>query len=692
MKTNKKVKRSGWNVIEAGSGFALLVAMNLLSASVTSAQTIVFRETFEGGFPAEGGWLVGDQNADGDTAYWDDVNLYDFGTPPVRSEWVGYCAGVGYWGSPFQPYYQTEMIAYMERSLDLTPYSAATLSFWHTVPSIEPGSDRCAVFIDGQPVFIESSAFGWGQTTIDLSAYAGLEVDLAFVFLSDDSVDAEGWYLDDILVTGSGGQPAGIARGPYLQSMTTNSVIVRWRTTQAAQSKVYFGTNPNQLTPVVTDTTSRTEHTVALTGLQPNTRYHYALGDGTDIISGGLDHSFVTFPTAPKPTRLWVIGDSGSASAQAKAVYDQYLAFAGSRDTDVWLMLGDNAYGSGTDSEYQRAVFEMYPELLRQTAVWSTMGNHETYSSDPNGQHAYFNIFNFPTAGQAGGVPSGNEYYYSFDYGNIHVICLDSEESARNPGGPMLTWLEQDLAANTKDWTIAMWHSPPYTKGSHDSDNTFDSAGRMQDMRANVLPILESYGVDLVLCGHSHNYERSFLMEGHFGFSDSLTPAMLVDSGSGRVDETGAYVKPTSGPDANRGTVYIVAGSSGWATFVTGRHPIMHTALLEMGSLVLDIDGDRLDAKFLRETGTIDDYFTILKTPSVEPLRVFRFTAVSGNVELEWHSVAGRQYRIERTFSLENPDWVAVGGDINATDVTTSWEGVVNSPNGRVFLRVRHLD
>jgi hypothetical protein len=609
----------------------------------------------------------------------------------VRSPRAGYCAGAGYWGSPFQPYYQPEMIAFMERRLDLTSYDSASLSFWHTVPSIETQVDQCAVFIDGEAVFIFSDFFDWTQTTIDLSPYAGLEIDLAFVFFSDDSVEAEGWYLDDILVTGTGGQPA-VARGPYLQSMTTNSVIVRWRTSTPVASRVLFGTNAQQLTREAGDPAPRTEHTVTLNGLQPGTRHFYAVMDGATVLSGGADHHFVTFPDAPKPTRLWVIGDSGTATAQAQAVYDQYRAFTGSRDTDVWLMLGDNAYGSGTDAEFQRAMFQMYPELLRQTAVWSTMGNHETYSSDPNGQYAYFNIFNFPTAGQAGGVPSGSEHYYSFDHGNIHVICLDSEDSSRQPGGPMLTWLEQDLAANTKDWTIAMWHSPPYTKGSHDSDNTADSAGRMQQMRANVVPMLESYGVDLVLCGHSHNYERSYLMEGHYGFSDSLTTAMLVDAGSGREDETGAYRKFTTGSEVNRGTVYIVAGSSGWATFVTGRHPIMHTALLQMGSLVLDIDGGRLDARFLRETGTIDDYFTILKTPGEQLLRVFRFDAGGGNVELEWHSVAGRQYRIERTFSLENPDWVSVGGDVNATGATTAWAGVINAPGGQVFLRVRQLD
>ena len=316
------------------------------------------------------------------------------------------------------------------------------------------------------------------------------------------------------------------------------------------------------------------------------------------------------------------------------------------------------------------------------------MGNHETYSREPDGSHAYFNNFSFPTAGQAGGEPSGTEHYYSFNYGNIHVICLDSEESGRTPGSPMLEWLQEDLAANTKDWTIAMWHSPPYTKGSHNSDDLSDNFGNMTEMRANIVPILESHGVDLVLCGHSHNYERSFLMDGHYGFSGSLTPSMIKDAGSGQPGDSGSYLKPDTGPNPNQGTVYVVAGSSGWATFQTGRHPVMHTALLQMGSLVLDIKGQRLDAKFLRETGVVDDHFTIVKGASAEPLRVVTIQYAEGFVFCRWKSIAERTYRVEKTNNLESPDWQPASGDIVATGATTAWDGTAVSPTERCFFRV----
>jgi len=107
----------------------------------------------------------------------------------------------------------------------------------------------------------------------------------------------------------------------------------------------------------------------------------------------------------------------------------------------------------------------------------------------------------------------------------------------------MWNWLQCDLAASTSEWLIAYWHHPPYTKGSHDSDVDPE----LVEMRENFLPLLEAAGVDLVLCGHSHAYERSALIDGHYGLSGSFGPANLVQGGDGQPAGAGAYVKP-AGP------------------------------------------------------------------------------------------------------------------------------------------------
>lgn len=410
-----------------------------------------------------------------------------------------------------------------------------------------------------------------------------------------------------------------ITRGPYLQIATTNSIVVRWRTDSATDSRVTFGTDPSNLVGAITLPALTTEHIVAVTNLTPATRYRYAVGTSSAILAVGEDYTFVTAPPTgvATNTRIWAIGDSGTADASARAVRDAYLALAADAPADVWLMLGDNAYENGSDSEFQAAVFETYPTILRNTVAWPTFGNHDSYTS---GGAPYFDIFTMPTNGEAGGTPSGTENYYAFDHGNIHFVCLDSQGSSRLAADAMLQWLEDDLAATTQKWIIAFWHHPPYTKGSHDSD----AETELIEMRENALPILEAAGTDLVLGGHSHAYERSTFVDGFHSTPTTSAGGTVKSAGSGREDDTGAYQKPNA--TGNAGTIYAVVGSSGkigdWtsgSSAITNPvpHPLMFVSLRQYGSMLIDVAGDRLDAKFIDSAGTIQDHFTILKGTTI---------------------------------------------------------------------------
>jgi hypothetical protein len=407
-----------------------------------------------------------------------------------------------------------------------------------------------------------------------------------------------------------------LLRGPYLQLGTPTSTIIRWRTAGPAISAVRYGYSPGFLDQVSENLETTTEHEVLLAGLEPDTRYYYAVGDGERDLAGGPTFYFVTSPShgAPKPSRIWVLGDSGTADQNAARVRNAYLGYAGEDRADLTLMLGDNAYNDGTDAEYQRAMFDMYPEILRNTVFWSTLGNHDGHTASSATQTGpYFEIFNLPREGEAGGLASGTEAYYSFDYANIHFICLDSYHSDRSPSGPMLTWLRNDLESTSQEWIIAFWHHPPYSKGSHNSD----TEGRMIQMRENVLPILEAAGVDLVLTGHSHSYERSFLIDGHYGSSQTFSQEHLKDGGDGRVDGDGAYVKPP-GLTPRAGAVYTVAGSSGKISGGSLNHPAKIVSLNVLGSMILDVAGDQLNAMFIDDQGAIRDYFTISKSTAQE--------------------------------------------------------------------------
>jgi len=506
-----------------------------------------------------------------------------------------------------------------------------------------------------------------GFEAIDVTAAVGALVpgaNLLAVEVHQTSPSSSDLVLD-LELRAADGQPA-VTRGPYLQRGTPTAVTVRWRTDAPTDSRVVFGTDPAALGSAVTDPAPTTEHEVVLAGLAPATRYYYAVGSAAAVLAGGdSSFCFVTAPPpgAPAPSRFWVIGDPGYVTAGAAAVRDAFLRHAGARGADGCLIVGDLAYTAGTDAEYQAAVFDQYREVLRRMVLWPTRGNHYVLYAGPNND--YYDHFTLPTAGEAGGVPSGSEAYYSFDHGPAHFVCLDSEGSPRDSSGAMVSWLRADLAANARPWVVAFWHHPPYTKGSHDSDDPADSGGRMRDMREQVLPVLEAAGVDLVLTGHSHSYERSYLLDGHYGLSTTLAEWMKADPGDGRLDGDGPYEKPAGPPATPAGAVHVVTGS---ACHVSGGpldHPAMVLSENVLGSVVLDVAADRLDVLALDDAGAHRDSFTIVKggavavgpgpaapglrllAPSPNPVaaaaRLPYLLPAAGRVELTVHDLQGRR-------------------------------------------------
>lgn len=484
----------------------------------------------------------------------------------------------------------------------------------------------------------------------------------------------------DLELIGDDGTPQ-LTRGPYIQMTTPGSTVIRWRTDRPGDSVVRYGDAPDSLGMVASLPDQVTEHEVSLASLTSGTNYYYQIESGGAVLAGGdADHRFVTNPTpgTRQPTRVWVIGDSGTANNNARAVRDAFTQYSAGDPADLWVMLGDNAYNSGTDAEFQAAVFDTYPDLLRNTTLWPTLGNHDGISADSDSETGpYYDSFTLPRAGEAGGLPSGTEAYYSFDYANIHFICLESFETDRSAGGPMMTWLQADLDAAEQEWIIAFWHHPPYSKGSHDSDEE----SHLIEMRENALPILESYGVDLVLCGHSHGYERSHLLDGHYGASDTFSPSMLLDDGDGRPDGDGPYTKGAFGQEPHDGAVYVVAGSSG-SVDPSGRmnHPVMYLSLRKMGSLVIDVDHNVLEARLLDWHGQPLDHFTLVKGGDLVPAmpRSLEARVVPGShVDLSWLDAANNesQYVVER--SPNGSSWIQLASlsanserftDLTATD------------------------
>lgn len=179
-------------------------------------------------------------------------------------------------------------------------------------------------------------------------------------------------------------------------------------------------------------------------------------------------------------------------------------------------------------------------------------------------------------------------------------------------------------------------------------------------MRVNFVPILEAYGVDLVLGGHTHAYERSYLMSGHYGLSSTFSDLNKRDNGDGSAN--GYYQK--SGPD---GAIYTVAGASGQAGGFSSTHPAMLRSLGLLSSMVLDLSSNRLDAILLGTTSNVLDRFTIVKGGYVTnaPPGPAHVTAVITNAtqaRITWANTATNEtgYALER--SLDGVSFSVVGG------------------------------
>ncbi|HMU11596.1 MAG TPA: Ig-like domain-containing protein [Ferruginibacter sp.] len=430
----------------------------------------------------------------------------------------------------------------------------------------------------------------------------------------------------DLQLIGTVPGAATLTRGPYMNSALQSGIVIRWRTDVATNSKVSYGTAAGSLTQSAIDNTVTTEHVITLTGLTTNTLYYYSIGSTTQTLQGDANNYFKTMPVAGSTQKIRVLamGDMGNNSTNQVNVRNAWQAFNGTNYTNAWLLMGDNAYNSGTDTEYQTSFFNIYQgSLTKNHVLWPSPGNHDyANSAARQADHVipYYDMFTLPSAGQAGGTASGTEAFYSYNYGNVHFVALDSygweagNTRLYDTLGPQAVWLKQDLAANNLPWTVVYFHHPPYTKGSHNSD----TEAELISMRQNIVRILERYKVDLVLNGHSHCYERSYLINGHYGLESSFVPAThALSSSSAKYDGSAnscTYIKNAT--EVRNGIVYAVVGSSGQVGGSTTGYPhdaMYYSNITNGGALFFEVEANRLNAKWIGADGVVRDNFSIMK-------------------------------------------------------------------------------
>jgi hypothetical protein len=391
--------------------------------------------------------------------------------------------------------------------------------------------------------------------------------------------------------------------GPWLQQGVAGSMRVHWTTADARASRATLRDEQGRTLAVHEDPEPSQSHRATFSGLVPGRAYSYS-------VDGGARSGAFMAPTGAHDAtvRLWVIGDPGRygeiaqrSHAAARGWQAAHPLRDGRSAPDVLLTTGDNAYTSGRFREYFDAQLQPLASSLASIPYWPAYGNHDAR------RRTFFRLFAFPEHGESGGIPSGDPRYYAFDLGPLHVVMLDSQSSLRGRREAMLRWLRQDLEASTRRWKLALFHHPPYSHGSNDSDAAAGSDWRQRVARETLLPVLEEHGVHLVLSGHSHSYERSHLLHGHYDTSDTLQDNMILQQGAGPGDVYGIDV------DCEQacGTVYVVLGNFSKRDGGPLDHPAMALSTASAGSLFIDAEPARMAVAMVNADGLVEDHFEV---------------------------------------------------------------------------------
>lgn len=321
-------------------------------------------------------------------------------------------------------------------------------------------------------------------------------------------------------------------------------------------------------------------HVVELEDLEPGTRYYYRCGNLEHGWSN--EHSFVT-PSLKGPFTFAAMGDSRdpyniagcpfyeSWDNREFKVWNRACASLAGDNFDFAINTGDFVYHYRKERPWNKW-FDAVELFSPRVAFMSAHGNHEHYCE------AYLNRFIFP----------GDGLTYSFRVGNTAFICLDTgfnDDQQYELVRSQSDWLAGELAraADDCDWTVVFLHRPPYASAVHYNQ---------EDLIEVWVPLFDEYGVDLVIGGHVHYYERSYPMKG----------------GSVTDTSTDFYAFPD-------GTIYLTSGGTG-APLATPK-PVQWAAVQEetYNYCLVDVLPDRtlrVTSKGF-ETGEIIDSFTITK-------------------------------------------------------------------------------
>ncbi len=309
-----------------------------------------------------------------------------------------------------------------------------------------------------------------------------------------------------LLITVAVASQARIIMAPYLQSVTTNSIYVMVECDSRDTVWIDFGKTAtyghSATTSIIVSPIAKVPtfiHKIQLTGLEPNSAYYYQARQGVSKSDGSSFHTAVEPGTS---FRLAFMADFRTNTS----VHDRIAKLVANTYPQISLYGGDLCI-NGEYKSWMREFFRSPElELISRVPFFNATGNHEG-----NGPNTRAFLQNPESA-------SKSQEYYSFDYGDLHVLVLNTEIDMK-PGSPQYEFAKEDLAASSTTWKVVVAHDPAYCAGGHGEDYNMVTISKQ---------IFEHNHVDLVLSGHSHFYQHN-LVNGIHHFVIGSVGAPLYD-------------------------------------------------------------------------------------------------------------------------------------------------------------------
>ena len=314
-------------------------------------------------------------------------------------------------------------------------------------------------------------------------------------------LDSESRYIRQIVA-----QDNSTSRTIMWQSDSNEpDAVIEYRLADSADSKILSATDKS-----FTDDGSTTYiHEATITGLTPNTKYEYRVGYGADRRSDW--YSLETAGAKEYDVLIYPDSQSGDYSGWEKIVKDSANR---NPKASLYISMGD-LVDNGEQAYQWRTWLDSIKPLSARIPLSPTLGNHEMYTLDwkMREPRAYLNYFDVPNNSNA----TFNRRYYSYDYGDVHYVVLDTQlyesthEDNHDTHHPDLydvqvQWLRQDLASNTKKWTVVLMHRDPFQYAFDRPDSS--RAVGFNEEGVLFMPIFDEFNVDLVLSAHLHSYRN----------------------------------------------------------------------------------------------------------------------------------------------------------------------------------------